>query len=239
MEDTPSAPTPAPAEASVAPEQTPNAEPTKAPEQPAVDLGLTGDQAQQFKNFIDNNGGFDKAFSKLKADVSTPKSAQAEVVQEPSTSEPKKEEPTSHTEPTEQYTPPRGAITAQEFIAEQYFKSLAKEEKYATIAKGIEDGEYLKEMSAFGIQALNPDGSINDNKVRMYLNLKAQTVPAKPTETEPSASNAPTVQYTEVGDKITSAEQAAKVLTEPGHPKQALAEEFFKTALNKGSQPKK
>lgn len=133
---------------------------------------------------------------------------------------------------------PQGAITAQEFLAKQYFKSLAGEEKYAPIAKGIENGDYLKEMAAFGINALNQDGSINDQKVRMYLDLKAQTVPAKPTESEPNASAAPTVTYTEVGENITDINQAYKVLMEPGNPKMKLAEDYIKEHFSHNSGKK-
>ena len=133
---------------------------------------------------------------------------------------------------------PQGAITAQEFLAQQYFKALSGEEKYAPIAKGIENGDYLKEMAAFGINALNQDGSINDQKVRMYLDLKAQTVPAKPTGTEPDASAAPTVSYVNVGDKIENIDQAYQVIMQPNHPKSKEAEEFIKNHLNPNSDKK-
>lgn len=231
-DETPTAPTPAEG-ASVAdnPTTTNNAQ---APAAPTVDLGLTAEQAQKFKTFIDNNGGFDGAFSKLKADISTPKSAQP-------VEEPKKEEPAQQVQPQPQepqFKTPEGAITAQEFLAKQYFKALAGEEKYAPIAKGIENGDYLKEMAAFGINALNQDGSINDQKVRMYLDLKAQTVPAKPTGTEPDASAAPTVGYVNVGDKIENIDQAYQVIMQPNHPATKMAEEFIKNYLNPNSEKK-
>lgn len=221
----------APAEAPQAPEseapQTTN-EPAQAPDM----HGFTSEQLAEMKKFYDANGGFEKVKSKISnpekpAETSQPTSEQ-------------KEEPTSHTQqPTEAPKTPQGAITASEFLAEQYFKSLAGEEKYKTISDGIRNGDYLKEMAAFGIQALNQDGSINDQKVRMYLDLKAQTVPAKPTETEPNASNAPTVSYTEVGENITSIDQAYKVLMEPGNPGMAKAEEFIKNFYNPNSEKKK
>lgn len=224
--------TPAPAEATVATPPTTNAEPTQAPEPQKIDLGLSEEQAQKFKTFIENSGGFDNAFKKLKTDISAPKTVESP---EP-TAEPQKiEEPTSHTEqiqPT--FRPPKGAITPQEFLAQQYFKSLSGEEKYAPISKGIENGDYLKEMAAFGINALNQDGSINDERVRMYLDLKVQTVPAKPTESEPNASAAPTVTYTEVGDGgITSIDQAYKIIMEKGNPHTKMAEEFIKNSFSK------
>ena len=227
---TPAAPVEAPeAPKSVADNST-NTNP--APAQVPDMHGFTSEQLADMKKFFDNNGGFDG----VKAKISNPtKAAEAPAqVAEPQ----KQEEPTSHTQeqPQAQVAPqtPKGAITAQEFLAQQYFKALAGEDKYAPIAKGIENGDYLKEMAAFGINALNQDGSINDQKVRMYLDLKAQTVPAKPTESEPNASAAPTVTYTEVGENgFTDINQAYKVLMEHGNPNTAKAEEFIKNYYSK------
>lgn len=229
MADTPTdAPAPAPTGESVTPTPT-NTEPTQAPTQAsAPDMhGFTSDELADIRKFFDNSGGFDAVKSK----ISNPEPRPAEPVQPAQTSEPTSQ-PQAPVEPETPKTP-AGAITAQEFLAEQYFKSLSGEEKYANIADGIRNGDYLKEMSAFGINALNADGSINDQKVRMYLDLKAQTVPAKPTETEPNDSAAPTVTYTEVGDKIESLDQAYKVIMEPNHPRAKDAEEFIKNSLNK------
>lgn len=240
MADTPEAPTPAPADASVATPTNANSEPAQAPETSKVDLGLSEEQAQKFKTFIENSGGFDNAFKKLKTDISNPqpqKAAEApQMVSEPQNDN----QPTSQpTQAPETVRTPQGAITAQEFLAEQYFKSLAGEEKYSNISDGIRNGDYLKEMAAFGIQALNQDGSINDQKVRMYLDLKSQTVPAKPTETTPDASSAPTVTYTEVGENgITSVDEAYKILMEGGNPNMKAAEDYIKNYLNPNSGKK-
>lgn len=205
-----------------------NPAPAQAPDM----HGFTSEQLADMKKFFDNNGGFDG----VKAKISNPEKPVEKPVENSQPQPQKTEEPTSHTqEPAQTQAPqtPQGAITAQEFLAKQYFKSLAGEEKYAPIAKGIENGDYLKEMAAFGINALNQDGSINDQKVRMYLDLKAQTVPAKPTESEPNASSAPTVSYTEVGENgFTDINQAYKVLMEPGNPNMAKAEEFIKNHFN-------
>lgn len=228
MDNTPSAPTEAPqAPASDKTPTTTGPTLTETPA-PAVDLGLSPEQAQKFKTFIENSGGFDNAFSKLKTDISTPKSAQ------PSPEQPK--EPTSQpqAQPVEQqYKAPEGSITPQEFLAQQYFQNLSRDPKYEAISQGIANGDYLKEMAAFGINALNQDGSINDQKVRMYLDLKAQTVPAKSTSTEPNASTAPTVDYISVGEKIDNIDQAYQIIMQPGHPRSKDAEEFIKNSLNK------
>ena len=237
MENNPTAP----AEAPKAPESvetpTTNTETTAAPQAPDMH-GFTSEQLADMKKFFDNNGGFDA----IKSKISNPQTVQAPEAQ--------KTEPTSQpqAQPVEQqpvYRTPEGSITAQEFMAKQYFQSLASEEKYAPIAKGIANGDYLKEMAAFGINATNPDGSINDQKVRMYLDLKAQTVPAQPTSSEPNMSNAPTVEYVQVsGDKITNMQDAYRVLAQDiqlkkigqSHPLIEEAEKFIKT---KGKVDKK
>lgn len=243
MEGTPEA---APQGTEAAP-QTAATEPVKneAPEinaeQVAKYFGTDTETLGKFQKFVDANGKFDSAFSKMKTDISNPTKPVEKPVENSQTQPQKTEEPTSHTqEPaqTQASQTPQGAITAQEFLAKQYFKSLAGEEKYAPISKGIENGDYLKEMAAFGINALNADGSINDQKVRMYLDLKAQTVPAKPTESEPNASSAPTVNYVEVGEKIENIDQAYKVLMQPNHPKMQMAEEFIKNHFNPNSGKK-
>lgn len=203
---------------------------TNTEQAPAVDMyGFTSEQLADMRKFYDANGGFEK----VKAKISNPE----KPVEAPtSVSEPKDDKTTVQPQTTapEPVKMPEGAISAQAFLAKQYFDSLAGEQKYAPIAEGIQNGEYLEEMAAFGIQALNADSSINDQKVRMYLDLKAQTVPAKQTGTEPDASAAPTVTYTEVGDNgITSLDQAYKIIMEQGNPNSAKAEEFIKNAFNK------
>lgn len=212
--------------------QTTNPEPAQAPETNSVDLhGFTSEDLAEMRKFYDANGGFKAVKSKI-SNYQPQKPAEA-----PQTaSAPQNDnQPTSRTETApEAFKTPQGAITAQEFLAEQYFRSLAGEEKYANIADGVRNGDYLKEMSAFGIQPLNPDGSINDQKVRMYLDLKSQTVPAKPTETTPDASAAPTVTYTEVGENgITSMDQAYKIIMEPNNPNASKAEEYIKKSFAK------
>lgn len=209
--------------------------PTNTNEQiKSVDLhGFTSEQLADMRKFYDANGGYEKVKSK----ISNPEKPAEKPVEAPTNaSEPKDDKTTvqPQTQAPEPVKMPQGAISAQEFLAKQYFKSLAGEEKYANIANGIQNGDYLKEMAAFGIQALNADGSINDQKVRMYLDLKAQTVPAKQTGVEPDASAAPTVSYTEVGDNgITNLDQAYKIIMEQGNPNAAKAEEFIKNAFKK------
>ena len=238
MADTPNeAPAPAPTGESV---ETPNitSEPAAAPQTPDMH-GFTSEDLAGMRKFIDNNGGWDA----IKSKISNPVKPQ-EPVQPPVDNRAPWEKPVESVQPVErpQYRAPEGSITAQEFLAQQYFQALSGEEKYAGIADKIASGDVLKEMASFNIQALNQDGSINDQMVRRYLDLKAQTVPAKTTGTEPNMSAAPTVEYVEVGDNITDINQAYEVLSQDakmrsqgiaGHPKIQMAEQFIKDYLSK------
>lgn len=234
MADTPTeAAAPAPAGETVAtPNTNTNTEPAKV-ESNSVDLhGFTQEDLAGMRTFIDNNGGWDK----IKSRISNPQPQPVENTVENSqtqqsapTSQPQTQ-PVEQTQ-TQQPKTPEGAITQAEFLAQQYFKALAGEEKYAPIAKEIASGDLLKEMASFNIRPLNQDGSINDTMVRRYLDLKAQTVPARPTSTEPNMSNAPTVDYIAVGDKIDSMEQAQAVFMQPGHPAHQMAADYIKAVL--------
>lgn len=227
MENTPTAAAEAPKapETEAAPQNT-NPEPAQAP---APDMhGFTSDQLADMKKFFDANGGFDKIKSKISNPTPAP---------EPE----KKAEPTSQPQAQPEapaYKAPEGSISPQEFLAHQYFKGLSQDPKYAGISEQIANGDILKEMAAFNIQALNQDGSLNDGMVRKFLDLKAQTVPAKPTAAEPDASAAPTVSYVNVGDKIENIDQAYQVIMQPNHPATKMAEEFIKNHLNPNSEKK-
>lgn len=226
MADTPEAP----AEAAQAPEsvETPtntNTEPAKAPEVPDMH-GFTSEQLADMKKFFDNNGGFDG----VKAKISNPEKTVEKPAEEP---EKTSNEPTSHTEaqPVQQQKP-KGR-TNDDLMAEYYFEKLSQKPEYAPIAKEIANGEVLKEMSKLGIQFRYSDGSWDNDRINDYLSLRAKTVPAKPTETTPNASAAPTVDYITIGDKIENIDQAYQVIMQPGHPKTKEAEEFIKNSFNK------
>ena len=118
MENAPEAPAEAPkAPESEAPQttNTEQAETTQAPDM----HGFTSEQLAEMRKFYDANGGFEKVKSKIsnpEKPVETTEKLPEKTVEEP-TSQPQAQEP--------QYKTPTGAITAQEFLAEQYFKALA------------------------------------------------------------------------------------------------------------------
>lgn len=228
MENAPEAPAEAP--------QAPESEATPINSNPAPQMpdmhGFTSDQLAEMQKFFEANGGFDK----IKSRISNPE-PRVETPAQPQVTQPQPQQPQPFERPA--YRAPAGSITAQEFLAKQYFESLSHEEKYAPISKEIAEGDVLKEMASFNIQPLNQDGSINDTMVRRYLDLKAQTVPAKQSGVTPEASAAPTVEYVPVGEKITDLNQAYAVIRQDaqlkatgqaGHPNVALAEEFIKNS---------
>lgn len=232
MENTPNeAPAAAPAAESVASPINSN----PAPDAPAMpDMhGFTSDQLADMKKFFDNNGGFDK----IKARISNPEpKVEQNVLNTPA---PKVEEQ-APAQPA--YKAPVGSITREEFLAQQYFGSLAREEKYAAIAKEVESGAVLKDMAAFNIRPINADGSINDTMVRRYLDLKAQTVTAKQTSVTPEAGAAPTVDYMQFDENNMDIRKATAILQQDsalkakglsGNPDAQKAEEFMKKVLNK------
>lgn len=236
MENTPEAAGAAPA---TQPEATPNT--NSAPAAPDMH-GFTSEELAEMRKFYDSRGGFEK----VKSMLSNPQNY-SEPVQKPNldaTYAMKKEEDMLKAPQPEapKYQAPVGSITREEFLAQQYFGALAKEEKYAPIAKDVESGAVLKDMAAFNIRPINPDGSINDSMVRRYLDLKAQTVVAHQTSATPEASAAPTVDYVQFDEANMDIRKATAVLQQDsalrargmaGHPDAQKAEEFMKKVLNK------
>ena len=228
MENTPEAAGVAPAPQTEATPTNSNPAPVQAPDM----HGFTSDQLADMQKFFQANGGYDK----VKSRISNPE-PKAEPVTVQDTA--KQFEPKAPEEPP--YMPPVGSIRPDEFLAQQYFGALSREEKYAAISKEIESGAVLRDMAAFNIRPLNRDGSINDTMVRRFLDMKAQTVVAHQSSATPDASNAPTVDYVPVEGDIKDMRQAMAVLQQDsmlkcsgqaGHPAAEAAEKFMREQLN-------
>lgn len=231
MDNTPTAAGEAPQAPQTEATPTTNPEPAQAAQAPQMpDMhGFTSEQLADIDKFFKANGGFDA----IKSKISNPSPAVQPQPTQPA-QQTVESQPAQPQQPA--YVAPEGSITQQEFLAKQYFLSLAGEDKYSAISGDIASGNIFKEMSAFNIRPLNQDGSINDVMVRRYLDLKAQTVPAKATSSQPDASAAPTVTYTPVGDKIENIDQAYKVLMEAGNPNMAKAEEYIKNHFSSSNK---
>lgn len=213
-------------------EQTTAGEQTNSqPEQPA----LTAEQVkeyQDYKKFIDANGGFDA----IKRNISAPKSSQEPVE---SVSEPQAvNQPTFQSQAPQ--TPSEGQISMEALAVQTYMNGLASEPKYASIADEIRNGNLMREMSE-GAVPIFPvsNGAVNDAQIRWYLDMKAAGAAAQQTSAAPTTT--PTVDYVPV-DEINSVEDASKILLQnqalraagrPEHPKTAEAKEFMKNALKR------
>lgn len=198
--------------------------------QPAVvDLGLTADQAKAFKTFIDNNGGFDKSFQKLKTAVTARKETQPAQPAAPQVEQPAQPAQPAQAEQTQPQpkpaTIPEGFLTPQDIMAQQYNNALMSQDGYAGIKEYIEKGEYLTDMRKMGMTPIDNNGNINDAVIRQFLDLKAKTVPAPQPSTP--VTNIPTKTYVEVDGDITTMEQALSISSQgPNHPQYQKALEF-------------
>ena len=230
MENTPEAAGAAPAPQTEATPINSNPEPTQAPDM----HGFTSEQLADMQKFFQANGGYDKVKSRISNPTPAPVQEQKPV------------EPTQPIEPPKPaYRAPAGSITPQEFLAQQYFGALSREEKYAAIAKEVESGAVLRDMAAFNIHPMNEDGSIHDTMVRRFLDMKTATVAARQPASMPEASAAPTVDYVPVEGDIRDMQQAMAVLQQDsalraagmaGHPSADAAEKFMRETLNPGKK---
>lgn len=234
MEDTPVAPTgPAPAsEAPINSNTAPAAGTTATPA--SLQAAIPADRIEAFNRFVENNGGFEKAFETFKSGVSRPQNAmqpnQPHANQQPV---PQRDVEANGGRPVTPYTVPKGFVTPQEVAAEQYFMSLSNKEEFAPIADEIRSGAVLREMSKFGIRPVE-NGMFNDALIRNFLSLYAKTKPAIPT-TE-TITSTPTVEYVNVGEQITSRDDALKILAQnrslrggvAPHPQTEAAKAFLK-----------
>lgn len=211
----------------------PSGEPAPQTQSAVVDLGLTADQAKAFKTFIDNNGGFDKSFQKLKTAVTARKETQPAQPAAPQVEQPTQPAQVEQAQPQPKpATIPEGFLTPQDIMAQQYNTALMNQEGYAGIKDYISKGEYLTDMRKMGMTPIDNNGNINDAVIRQFLDLKAQTVPAPQPSTP--VTNIPTKTYVEVDGDITTMEQALSISSQgPNHPQYQKALEFARNNIFK------
>lgn len=234
MENTPVAPTGA-APASEAPinsNPAPAQAPAAAPEAKPLQAAIPAERIEEFNRFVENNGGYDKAWNTFKSGISRPQNAMQP--NQPHANQQQQAVPQRDVEAGNgPFNVPKGFVTPQEVAAEQYFMSLANKEEYAPIADEIRSGSVLKEMSKFGIRPVQ-NGMFNDAQIRNFLSLYAKTKPAVPT-TE-TITTTPTVDYVNVGEQVTSRDDAIKILAQnhslargvAPHPQTEAAKAFLK-----------
>lgn len=233
-----------------APLKTPAPAPAPAPAQPAGPVAnIPADKIEEFNRFVAGNGGFEKAFSKLKSDVSTPQQGALQNVQNaqrqyqqaqqsfqrPMQSQMQQQMPQQH----QVYRRPGdGYLTQEEMNIQNYYEKLAADPAFAPIAGDIHSGKIIDEMEKFGIKPSDQYGNINDRQVRDFLSLLAKAQPA-PQHTAP-VSNTPTVDYVNVGEQITSRDAALAVLRQnmslngaAPHPQTEAAKAYLKQYFSK------
>lgn len=226
MENTPEAPVTPEVKSEATPTNTEQAAPAAQPDM----HGFTSEQLADMQRFFQANGGYEKVKSKISNPTPAPAEEQkpAETVQPAPAAAPK--------------TMPKGAVSLNEAMIRVYFKDLATKPEYAAIKDDIVYGKALEEMLDLGMNPFIDENTIDEDHVIKYLNLKAQTVPAKQSAMEPEASSAPTVDYVPVGEQINNMDEAYAVLRQDsqlkrmgkaGHPAIAKAEEYIKAHLNK------
>lgn len=227
------------APAAPASEATPttNPAPAEAPQAPAAPTAnIPADQIEAFNKFVDSNGGFEKAFSKLRTDVSTPAPQPAQAPEQPSQIDKPEQQP-QQAQAAQLQQAPDGYISRDELSTWEYFNRLANTPDYAPIAAQLRDGTVVKEMNKFNIKVA--EGSfINAKGIKDFLDLYVKTVPT-PAPAAP-VTNTPTVDYVNVGEQITNRDDAMKILEQnrtlkPGiapHPQTEAAKEFLKGYFN-------
>lgn len=224
-------PTPAPAQAQ---------EQVAQPAQPAAPVAnIPADQIEAFNRFIEGNGGFEKAFSKLKSGVSAPQQQTQPQPQPQPQVQPQSQPQYQQTQREEEYRTPTGYISQNEWNVRNYYRDLASLPEYASISDEIKNGAVLSVMGKFGIRATDRNGAINDQQVRDFLDMYAKTKPS-PEHSAP-VSNTPTAEYINVGEQVSSRDDALAILRQnmqlggnfANHPQTQAAQEFLKNYFKK------
>lgn len=201
-----------------------------APATPATPVAnIPADQIEAFNRFVESNGGYEKAFSKLKTAISTP--AQKTEPAQPA----QPTQPVQSAQPAQPQAPARpgeGYLSSSDIVVLQYNNMLANTKEYENIKDYVANGEYITEMTNMGMNAVDAYGNLNNKAIRMFLDLKSKTMPAI-APAEPVSSPAPTVQFANVGEEVTSMEDAMTVLGQNGHPLHDSAIKFMRGQIFK------
>lgn len=217
------------AAAAPATEATPNTSSNPASEAPAQlseapvapQANIPADQVEAWNKFVEANGGFEKAFGKMKQTISNPPKVEASgEPQAPAQPiEPQIQQQVSQ----EPYKPEKGFITSQEYFSKKYNEDLASE--YPEIADYINKGEYLKEATAMGMKMIDQAGNMNDEVIHKFLDMKKAAVAPAPTSTP--VTTTPTVDYVHAEGDITTQEMADDIMKQGNsHPRYAEALKF-------------
>lgn len=221
--------------APAAPEAAPQPAPEAQPEQKSY---FTPEQLSEMEKFVESNGGYEKAWAKMKGNISArqpqPAPAQTTESAQPQPA-PEATQPVQPTQPD--YTQQNdGTYSMQELAVAAQFERYAKDPKYASIADDILGDKVLKDLADFHIDVITKDGRFNDKDIRRYLDLYAATKPAKPTSTEPAESASMPDELSNI-QEVTTMEEANRIQLDdirrrnagqPGNPLAEKAKAFVK-----------
>lgn len=216
---TPAAPAPAPeADASVASTNTNSNTDAPAP-QVSPKAEIPADQVEAWNRFMENNGGFEKAFQKVKDAIAKPQSAPTDSQVPAQPTQPVGPQPTADQNIVtaspgipQMEKPAEGYLSANDIAKLQYNKMLSEAYSELDTEGYITKGEFVKEATSMGIPVMDQAGNMNDAAIRKFLDLKKATIPPAPTSAPITAT--PTVTYTTVEGDITTQEQADKIILE-------------------------
>lgn len=191
---------------------------------------IPAEQIEAFNKFVEANGGFDKAFGKMKQTISNPQpkaEASAQSIQQPQA--PVEQPHAQVQQPVAPAKPAEGYVSANDIMALQYNR-LMKEAYPELDSSYMDKGEYLKEASAMGVPVVDASGNFNDAAIRKFLDLKKAAIPATPTSTP--ITSTPTVEYKTIEGEISSVDQVRKVMEQgEGHPQYQQAVKFLKESI--------
>ncbi len=193
---------------------------------------IPSDQIEAWNKFMEANGGFAKAFQKVKDTISNPQpKAEAQGVSVPNEAV----TPEQTAQPVQAPQPPtkaEGFISPTEIAALQYNRMMA--EAYPELdAKYMAEGQYLKEAAAMGIPAVDGQGNFNDKAIRQFLELKKAAIPPKPASAP--ITTTPTADFTSIEGEMDSREKAMKVMSQgENHPQYKAAVEFMRNSIFPG-----
>lgn len=216
------------------------ATPAPAPAQPVANI--PANKIEEFNRFIAGNGGFDKAFAKLRSDVSTPAPQQQmpQTITQPQAQQPQMPQQYQQYQ-QQQYRQelPKGYVSQEELNVKRVYDDFARDPGYAPIKDELSSGEIFKTMSRFGIRPVGPNGSVNVGQVKDFLDMYAKSKAPAIAPSSPVTST-PTVDYVNVGEKITSRDDALAIMRQnmslngvAPHPQTEAAKEYLKTYFKK------
>lgn len=216
-------------------------------EQVAQFLGTTPETFAEYQKYLENNGGFDKAYTNTKKILSQRNQSQPQSQPQPQP-QPNAMEVGNNAvnvpyqplqQPAQQPEPLKGGLTFEELTVQNYFEKLADKEEYGGIKDEILNGEVLKQLKEWNIPVV-VGNQVNTEGINRYLGMYAKTKPAPQVQTPVTTTPlADPIQIS--GDTIKNMDEAMAVLKQDqefrakgqaGHPLAKQANEFFDNVLN-------